>query len=816
MSRVSLGALVAACSLLLVPNAALADDFSGTALNIIPSGQYGGVPVPAGADEQARMYDSLTPLFDQVTAPDLLTAFKSEKFGVDTSGPSRQESVPRAGVTIFRDRFNVPHITGKTRDDVTWATGWVLEEDRSLLLAQGRYPARLAAIDAPNIDAFGLVTGLKTYTPTPAVDRMILRDGLRALRSAPNGKALLHDVDVYVQGLNARLKAEHSTAKPFTRVDIFAVNALVGQIFGQGGGAEAQRSQLLSGLTKRLGGKRARTLFDDLSESDDADAPATLTKRTPYEAIPKKATGSVALDDGSFKPQTFGKASAAASAAGATQHHWASNFLILGRQKSADGHPLFVGGPQIGYFYPGLTLEADITGPGFQARGATAPGFPGNILIGRGPDFVWSLTSAGSDLIDHYVETLCGGSRTRYRYKGRCRTMGKVDAGVIKGTGRVRYRTTVHGPVIGYGKVDGKTVAVSRKRASFGEDILFQLPFRDMTLNKVDSAKSFIKSMSRSPFTFNAGYADDRDIAMFSAGKLPLRDKRVDPRLPTKGNGQYEWKGFLAASKHPQQIDPPTGQIVNWNNRPAPGWGAADDTWSYGSSHRVRLLTDNLAKRPQHDLASVTSAMNAAATQDLRNIQLTPTLAALLSGVPAPSARAQRMLELLEAWRATGSSRLDRDLDGLMDAGPGPAIIDALYPKLYDAVMRPALGKQLDALETFEGSTAGPGSGFTGGGLWYLDKDLRTLTGTKFRDPYATRFCGGGDRARCAASVWAAIEAAGNDLAAKQGPDPDAWKADANAERIHFAPGLLSTTIRYTNRPSGIQQVIEFTSHRKR
>ena len=66
-------------------------------------------------------------------------------------------------MTIVRDRFNVPHITGKTRDDVTWATGWVLEEDRGLLLAQARYPAPLAALDAPGIDAFGLVTGLKPY-----------------------------------------------------------------------------------------------------------------------------------------------------------------------------------------------------------------------------------------------------------------------------------------------------------------------------------------------------------------------------------------------------------------------------------------------------------------------------------------------------------------------------------------------------------------------------------------------------------------------------------------------------------------------------
>ena len=87
MSRVALRALAVACALLLTPAAASADDFAGTALNVIPSGQCGGLPVPPGADEQARMYDSLTPLFDKVTAADLLTAFKSERFGVDTSGP---------------------------------------------------------------------------------------------------------------------------------------------------------------------------------------------------------------------------------------------------------------------------------------------------------------------------------------------------------------------------------------------------------------------------------------------------------------------------------------------------------------------------------------------------------------------------------------------------------------------------------------------------------------------------------------------------------------------------------------------------------
>ena len=43
---------------------------------------------------------------------------------------------------------------------------------------------------------------------------------------------------------------------------------------------------------------------------------------------------------------------------------------------------------------------------------------------------------------------------------------------------------------------------------------------------------------------------------------------------------------------------------------------------------------------------------------------------------------------------------------------------------------------------------------------------------------------------------------------------PAVWRADANAERIPFLPRLLPYTLRYTNRPTGIQQVIEFSGHR--
>jgi hypothetical protein len=142
--------------------------------------------------------------------------------------------------------------------------------------------------------------------------------------------------------------------------------------------------------------------------------------------------------------------------------------------------------------------------------------------------------------------------------------------------------------------------------------------------------------------------------------------------------------------------------------------------------------------------------------------------------------------------------------------------MDEAWPLIADAAMRPALGPQLEQLATFRSRFDLPPSGMFGGWQHYVDKDLRTLLGQPVRGAYRTRFCGAGDLARCRADLWAALDAAGATLATAQGADVAAWRKDAVRERIPFVPGLLTTTIRYTNRPSGIQQVISFGGHRPR
>jgi acyl-homoserine lactone acylase PvdQ len=796
---------------LLWPTSALAKDYASTALNIVPSGQWGDLPVPNGADSQAKMYDGLTPLFGSVTTNDLFKYFKSEHFGTKRQGKTRTER-PRKGVVIVRDKFNVPHITAKSHDLLTWATGYVAGEDRHLLIDQARGDARIAALDVPGVNAFGLVQSLKTFVPSAQAEAIVARQTQALKHAGAHGKELLHNADVYAQGVNAWYKHSGTPANPpFNRNDVYAVNALAGQLFGRGGGNEVNSAMLLSGLQQRLGASQGTLLWNDLRERNDPEAVVTADGRFPYDPAPKQlGPGNMILDNNSFQPVQI-----AGAAAAVHKPAHASNFLMVSARRSTNGHPLFVAGPQIGYFYPGLTLEMDLKAPGIEARGVSAPGFPGTILIGRGPDYAWSLTSAGSDVIDNYVETLCGGSDTKYMYKGKCLDMGFVNAGVIKGTpAPVTYHTSVHGPVIGYATVKGVRVAVSQKRSSYGKDVLWQLPFEDLTVGRVHDAKSFFKSMQQSPFTFNSGYADDKHIAMYSTGLFPTRAKGVDGGLPTNGNGSYEWRGFASPRLHPQGIDSKSGVLVNWNNKPGAGFPAADDQFGYGSMFRSQMLAAGLAKHRKLNLAQVVSAMNAAATTDFRDVFLMPTVAEVMKKVSAPSPRDAQMLQLLLDWGAKGGSVLDSNLDGKVD-DPGAAIMDAFGPLLSDAVMDPVLGPQAVQLDkTILGKDAGWRGDYAGGWNSYVDKDLRTLLGKKVKGTYHFKFCGAGNLNACATALWGALDAAGNTLQAAQGADPTAWRADANAERISFAPGLLTTKIRYTNRPSGIQQVISFSGHR--
>jgi acyl-homoserine lactone acylase PvdQ len=815
LTRLALGALAASLTLAVgaTPASALVD-LSGGAFQILAPGESGSVPGNEFSTDQGKLYDALTSLQLSVSPTFLERDFISEKFGV-TGAVLRSEATGRPGLEILRDNHDIAHVFGETRADVMFGSGWISAEDRGLLLRLGLGPAYTAALDIPGISPFGLLLSARSFKPSAQAVSYVSEQKKVLIEKGAPGEQVLHDLENWVAGVNAfeQTLPEAQRLPTATVTDAIAGFAFIGSIFGNGGGGEVANSDLLAGLESKLGATEGLKVFRDLRQVNDPEAPVTTTKPFPYDQVPTGPTpGSLVIDRGS----TNASAAHAAAAARASRRK-ASNFLLVGPGHTRSKNPVAVMGPQLGYFYPEIVMQADLHGGGIDAQGVIAPISP-YVFIGRGRDFAWSLTSAGSQNTMQFLEKLCNPDKStptresdHYLYKGECIPMTTVDAGLLgAGNGEAAreliFKETVHGPVSGTVTVGGKPYAIAKERATRGREPAGELAFSELDSNAVHSPEQFFEAANHLETTFNMAYLDSKQIAYFSTGRLPVLAAGTDPSLPTLGTGKYDWQGFLSLAQHPHELAPASDLFLNWNNKPAPEWGAASDNYSYGSVQRVQLYTG--FKFPMTE-ARDAGIMNRAATQDLRAVKLWPLINQVLAGSPAPSPLAQHAAELVTEWVEDGASRL-----GLKQPkDPGAAVIDAVWTPIAEAVLGPVLGELMPEFKSINSTDNPPsslGSSFDGGWYGYVSKDLRSELGMPVEGPYSRRYCGNGSLEACRASLWAVIQKAAEQLAAAQGSEPTLWRAAP--VRISFPPGILPYTMRWTNR-STFQQVIEFTGH---
>ena len=813
------GFLASASVLALVVPACSTDDSTATppvgdrAYYILPPGNYGGLPTTAHSLDQLPLYDGLTPLRGDVTDEDIEALFLAADFS--PIGETTEEPTGREGTTIVYDEYGIAHITGVTRADMAFGAGWVANRDRSLLLGLGRAAARAAVADLPGIDAFELVLTGQSFVASAATEQLVTEQvELLVEVYGEEGQQIIDDAQAYADGLNAYDDADGGYQETWTVNDVIAVTAFIGQIFGAGGGGEAFNANFLAQLVDGLGPAQGRQAWDDAMLFEDPEAPTTIDTRFEYGPITGgEVTGSVELDAESITSldpvasSNEGSSqgmSARYAAAGPPPARQASNFLIVSSPRSTNDRNLAVMGPQLGYYYPEIVMQVHLSAPGIEAQGAAVPGLSMYLLIGRTQDYAWSLTSASHDVRDVYVELLCnpdGSEPTRdslhYEYEGDCTPFEIFDAGTLNGD-PVSYPVSVHGQMIGTATSDGRPVALTRKRSTFGRDGLNLKALKDMTEGKATTPEEFWRIANQFEFTFNWGYASRSNVAYFSSGRLPVRPAGLDRRLPTLGTGDYEWQGFLEQSEHPHADDGPDGRILNWNNQSAPGFMHGDTT-PYGSVHRVELF-DQFPDRVE--LAGVVGVMNRSATEDVRS-PAWPTVSEVLRGGDAPTALAAQVVDILDAWIADDAPQLDADDDGSYDS-PAPTIMDALWEPLVAAAMRPVFGDLTEALDDVRNLSGNNGSSL-------IDKDLRTLLGQPVEGPFNLSYCGNGVLDDCRASLWQTVDDVAQQLAAERGNDPTTWLKEA--PRTSFAPNLIPETFRRTNRPT-FQQLLDFAPNR--
>ena len=900
-----------------------ANDFGHKVLSILPPGQKGvfnaaeaaqaatacnpaitcsrnPAAYPAYTIDQLLMYDGLVRVAPNLTEAQLLDFYKDATFGVPAGQVLRQYSPGmRPGLVVLRDTgFNVPRVYGLTRSDVMFGAGYVSAEDRLFFMDVLRHVGRgrMSEFLGPSPGNVAMdraqyrVAGYSEAELQGMIDHLDEED-------PAFGPTIQQDFVDFTAGVNqylldailmpTLLPAEYvalmQAPLPWATTDTVAVASLIGAQLGVGGGGELSNCRFLRELEARYGsGAAARAVFEDFQQDDDPEAPVTTTLAFPYlepgpvnpaaVACPDPATESSALSGVMMasRPSTvdgpFGPVPAAFPTA-------TSNALLVGASRATSGFPVAVIGPQTGYFAPQVLMELELHGPGIDARGAAFPGISAYVLLGRGRDYSWSATSAGSDQVDIVAAPLCepgGGTPTlasrHYLYNGNCLPMlQRTDVWVARPTagglpedppvlppppgappelpditndplfilgppdpltGNVivtaKVLRTAHGIVQSFGTVNDAPVAYVRQRATFMHEVDGAAAFiRTNNPDLVHSAATYAQAMGELNFTFNWFYVDRYAIGYKLSGDYPIRAAGIDPDLPYFATGEWDWQNWnpathtadwLPFASIPNEINPSRGYFTSWNNKQAPRWNAADANLAYGALFRSIPLDDRILADPSMTLTDLVNAMEDAGTVDLRGDKVVPVALQLLGPGSTGSADADLGVSLLTAWKAAGAHRRDVDGNGVYDHSAAVALMDRWWEPLLRTVFSDLTNAVIDVTPLGFHDAPGPvGSAFIEGWYGVVHKDLRGVIAGAPVAPWSRLYCGNGVLANCRSAVIASLASAVASLKTQFGADPATWDANEPGDRIQFASGgvVFLPSMDWVNRPT-FQQAVEY------
>lgn len=673
---------------------------------ILPPGQSGFVSVTGltTGTGSPNLYDQNALFIDFRRKPLLFQA---------TRNPGTAES-PKAGVTITRDAFGVPAVTGADEMSAWFGAGYAVAQDRLFQLEAFRHATtgRLAELTGSGALDDDLIARRDYYT---AAERAAM------LKRLP--PALQQRIDAYRDGINAWIRhvrmtpadlpgeyvAVGATPEDWTADDSIAIGIFLARTVPSGDGNELAnlRTVQQSGITAlrkvlplRTAGRRPTI---PVSEGRFPQGPARTGKQ-------ERAALNRSVAFAKTLPQpTAAQASAPARkanlGAGRIGRTGGSSMFAVRRK---GGRALLFNGPQLGFSVPELFVELEVHWPGRDLRGVTAPGVP-VIGIGHNGKVAWGFTSGLSDEDDLYAEQLVPGQPERYLYKGKerqmdCRnetfTARSGPAALLGGnlpepptTKTERICRTVHGPV----QAREGNVAYARKYAIWMRDV--ETLEGISLLNDAENIKDVDRAMNRVTWNENVMAADSQgNIGFWHPGLFQLRPKGYDDRLPYPGTGEAEWPGLLNRTKTPRVINPKQGWLANWNNVPSQDWtngdGESPERIS-GAFHRGAFLMDlvrRLSRAPTFEGAEAT-IRRAGSTAQQRVLNVTRTK--LRAAAKGATGDAKVVLDVILAWDGDYVRTDDR---GTVDPGV------ATFVELKRQLAQIALGRLGDGVRRFDGA----------------------------------------------------------------------------------------------------------------
>ncbi|SFC17706.1 penicillin acylase family protein [Streptomyces aidingensis] len=552
-----------------------------------------------------------------------------------------------APVTVERDAYGIPALTGETAEDLFMAQGFVHAQDRFWEMDVRRHltAGRLSEMfgdSQVSTDIFLRTLGWRDIAQRE-YDELLSEDTKRYLRAYADG------VNAYLAGRSGKeISVEYAalgfvsdyTPEEWDPVDSVAwLKAMAWDLRGNMED-EIDRALLQGRLSQEqiddlyppYPYERNRPIVDGGEITDGAYRPSGDTTGL----ADLTGTGD---EDGTGEETGTGDAAGGGAADGGTDDEGAgealdgvatqlgslaatlddipallgpygsgigSNSWVISGEYTTTGRPLLANDPHLGPSMPSIWYQmglrcAEVSEEcPFDVAGFTFSGMPG-VIIGHNSTIAWGLTNLGADVSDLYLERLDNGRYLRdgemIPYRTRTETI-SVAGGEPR---EFTVRSTENGPILSDRSDElsnvGEHAPVGSTAPDRGQGYAVSLrwtalePSRTMdavfALNTAQNFDDFRQAARLFAVpSQNLLYADtEGNIGYQAPGLIPVRGKG-DGRLPAPGwDSAYDWTGYLPQDELPWEYNPERGYIVTANQAVVDdGYPyLLTDDWSYGT-----------------------------------------------------------------------------------------------------------------------------------------------------------------------------------------------------------------------------------------
>lgn len=512
--------------------------------------------------------------------------------------------------TLERDAYGVPHVRADSNEVAMRTFGYAVAQDRLWQMENSRRLARgrMAEVFGEPFLASDREVALTGYTDDE------LRNQFDRMPERVRGYFV-----AYAEGVNRWIEEAERTSQlppeygrlglspePWGVLDSAAIAVRMAQMFGSGGGGELRNLAALQYLRTTAVKARALDALDDLLWTNDRRALTTVSaKEDPLaKSPPRFPTWSRGDTERQLKamPQPgllellpaarllAGADTAFAAEKRATPFKVGSYAVVVGKNRSKTGRPWLLSAPQMGHTIPSIVHEVSLDTPEWKVAGMDVPGVP-TVLIGHTDKLAWGLTTGVADMTDVYWYHDLGDGK--YQTERGPREVVRVERSIAVKGGAPRPVTTMrtsHGPVVLHSR--GAKVYFAKKSSYWMREMeAFGAIYDLYRASEPDQVRAFAAKV---PVCFNLFYATTSGHTGWQyCGVVPDRRDGFDPRLPLPGDGSAEWVGAIPFAKMPHVVDPPSGLIANWNNKPVAWWPNLD-TPVWGRIFRNEILLEQL------------------------------------------------------------------------------------------------------------------------------------------------------------------------------------------------------------------------------